>query len=143
LLRPVAVRFYGIGSGRAAELNARVFGKFSRQQREQLVDEIVFGFGHQVQRVQRALAVEGVAHRLNHFRVIVPQGQRTGPRQTVDEPAPFAVLHVNALSALEFQGDAPRIAACVGFHGRLAFQPRGRREPVIGVGQRMLGTVRQ
>jgi len=47
--------------------------------------------------------------------MVVPQRQRSGTGQTVDEMAPFDVLDINALGAFQRQGNTPWVAAGIGF----------------------------
>ncbi|MCY1251334.1 hypothetical protein D9M72_650870 [compost metagenome] len=65
--------------------------------------------------MQRQFIGQHLLDGLDYHRVVVPQGQGPGTGQAVDERTAFDVFDVNALGALERQGNASRIAAGVGF----------------------------
>ena len=131
-------RLHCIGAGRPAELDTRIAGELGRQAGEQLVDEVVLGFGHQVQRMQRSPAIEQAANGLQHDGMVVPQRQGAGAGQAIDEPAALAILHVDTLGAAQLQRDAPGITARVGLHLALVLQPGRAGEAVVGATQRRL-----
>ncbi|MNS87851.1 hypothetical protein D3C72_1218060 [compost metagenome] len=108
-------RFHGVGAGRAAKLDLRFSGQGRRQQPEQILDEPVLDRRGQVQGVQRQLIGQHLLDGFDHHRVVVPQGQGSGSGQAIDEGAAFDIFDVDALGALECQGNASRIAAGVGF----------------------------
>ncbi|MNX90184.1 hypothetical protein D3C86_1222220 [compost metagenome] len=107
--------FHGVGAGRATELDLRFSGQGRRQQTEQILDELVLDRGGQVQGVQRQFIGQHLLDGFDHHRVVVPQGQGSGSGQTIDEGSAFDIFDVDALGALECQGNASRIAAGVGF----------------------------
>lgn len=72
--------------------------------------------------MQRYFLGQHALDRLDHHRVVVAQGQGAGAGQAVDELAALDVLDVDATGALERQGDAPGVAAGVGFLLLLALQ---------------------
>ena len=75
--------------------------------------------------MQRQFIGQHLLDRLDHHRVVMPQRQRTRTGQAVDETAAFHVFHVEALGTFERQGNAPRVAAGVGFLLALTGEQRG------------------
>jgi len=75
--------------------------------------------------VQGQFISQHLLNSLDHDRVVMPQREGAGAGQAVDEAAPFDVLHVNPLGTLECQGNAPRVAAGIGFLLALTGQQRG------------------
>ncbi|KWV85210.1 hypothetical protein PFLmoz3_05154 [Pseudomonas fluorescens] len=116
--------FHRISAGGAAELDFRFSRQFRREQTEQVLHELILDRRSQVQGMQRQFVAQHLLDGLDHHRVVMPQRQGSGAGQAVDEPAPLHVLHVNALGAFECQGDAPWVAAGVGFLLALAGQQR-------------------
>ncbi|MNI19267.1 hypothetical protein D3C73_726990 [compost metagenome] len=115
-------RFHGVGAGRAAELDFRLCGQRWRQQAEQVLDKLILDWRGQVEGVQRQFIGQHLLDRFDHHRVVMPQCQRSRAGQAVDEATPLDIFDMNALGALEGQGNAPRVAAGIGFLLALAGQ---------------------
>ena len=115
-------RFNGIGAGRAAELDFRLRRQGGRQQTEQILDKLILDRRGQVEGVQRQFIGQHLLDRFDHHRVVMPQCQRSRAGQAVDEATPLDIFDMNALGALEGQGNAPRVAAGIGFLLALAGQ---------------------
>ena len=65
--------------------------------------------------MQRQFIGQHLLDRFDHHRVVMPQRQRTGTGQAVDERTPFDVFDIQAFGAFQRQGNAPRITARIGF----------------------------
>ena len=111
-----------ISAGRATELHLGLAAQRLGQDTEQVLDEAVLDRGGQVQGVQRQLVSQHPLDRLDHYGVVVAQGQGAGAGQAIDELAAFDILHVDTTGTLERQRNAPRVAAGVGLLLLLALQ---------------------
>ncbi|MOA03740.1 hypothetical protein D3C78_1232620 [compost metagenome] len=129
-------RFHRVGAGRAAELDLRFSGEGWWQQTEQILDKPVLDRGGQVQGMQRQFIGQHLLNGFDHHRVVVPQGQGSGAGQAIDEGAAFDVFDIQALGALECQGNAPWIAAGVGFLPALTGEQRRFVELIKRLGGR-------
>ncbi|MNN45617.1 hypothetical protein D3C81_1599620 [compost metagenome] len=107
-------RFHGIGTGRAAELDFRFSREGRWQQAEQVLDELILDRRGQVEGMQWQFIGQYLLDRFDHHRVVMPQRQRAGPGEAVDERAPFNVFDIQAFGALQCQWNASWIAARVG-----------------------------
>ena len=62
------------------------------QQAEQVLNELVFDRRREVQRVQRQTVIQHLANRVDHHRMVMPQRQRAGTRQTIDKTTHISII---------------------------------------------------
>ncbi len=113
---------HSVGTGRSAELHARVVGEAGRQSAEQLGDEGVLDGGCQVEDVQRSARVQDLADGFQDHGMVVPERQSPRTGEAVQVAAAVGSLDGQPPCPHRHDRQSTRVGACRRLTRRLAPQ---------------------